>query len=196
MLTQIVNEVRLMTTMLKAVGSGSFPALVQFIGTARASYNTLTSGVRSMTYSLGRIDSEYQELFPSNVPAPGTTVAQHTQALQAWHQEILGAAQIASRQQTDLAILDGHAQQTQSILQQSQAQSGIVGQLELVVQMIGITNAQLALINQTLSTTGRVLTDVAAAGASEQQLSLAKKTDNRAGYTDKGSPVVVPTSLP
>ena len=196
MLTQIFNEVRLMTTMLKAIGSGSFPALVQFIGTARSSYNTLTSGVRSMTYSLGRIDGEYQQLFPANQPAPGTTVAQHAQQYQAWNQEIVGAAQIASRQQTDLALLDSHAQQAQAILEQSQAQDGIVGQLQLVVQMIGITNAQLALINQTLSTTGRVLTDMAAAGASEQQLSLAKKGDNRAGYTDKGAPVVVPTSLP
>jgi conjugal transfer/entry exclusion protein len=196
MLTQIINQVRLMTTMLKAIGSGSFPALMQFIGTTRTSYNTLTSGVRSMTYSLGRIDSEYRQLFPSDQPAAGTTVAQHTQTYQAWHQEIVGAAQVAARQQTDLATLDQHVQQTQSILQQSQSEDGVVGQLQLIAQMIGITNAQLTLINQTLSTTGRVLTDMAAGGASEQQLSLAKKGDHRAGYTDKGPAVTVPTSLP
>jgi len=196
MLSQIVNEVQMMTTMLKAVSSGSFPALVAFINTARSSYNTLTSGVRSMTYTLGRIDNEYEKLFPASQPQPGTTVASHRQQYQAWHQEVIGAAQIASRQQTDLETLDKHASQTQSILQQSQAESGIVGQLQLVAQMIGITNAQLILINQTLSTTGRVLTDMAAAGASEHQLSLAKKDDSRAGYTDKGQPVVVPKSLP
>jgi len=196
MLSQIINEVQMMTTMLKAVGSGSFPALVAFINTARSSYNTLTSGVRSMTYTLGRIDNEYEKLFPASQPMPGTTVASHKQQYQAWHQEVIGAAQIASRQQTDLETLDKHASQTQSILQQSQAESGIVGQLQLVAQMIGITNAQLILINQTLSTTGRVLTDMAAAGASEHQLSLAKKDDSRAGYTDKGQSVVVPKNLP
>ncbi|MGD0679051.1 MAG: hypothetical protein ABSC94_26915 [Polyangiaceae bacterium] len=196
MLTQIVNQVRLMTTMLKAIGSGSFPALVQFIGAARASYSTLTSGVRSMSYSLSRIDGEYQQLFPSDQPPPGTTVAQHTAQYQAWNQEIVGASQIAARQQTDLATLDGHAQQTQTILQQSQAEEGVVGQLQLIAQMIGITNAQLVLINQTLSTTGRVLSDMAASGASEQQLSLAKKGDSRAGYTSRGPSVVVPTTLP
>jgi hypothetical protein len=196
MLTQIASQVQMMTTMLKAVGSGSFPALVAFIGTARTSYNTLTSGVRSMTYSLARIDADYQKLFPADQPSPGTTVAEHRQQYQAWHQEVIGAAQIASRQQTNLATLDKHAEQTQTILQQSQAESGIVGQLQLITQMIGITNAQLVLINQTLSTTGRVLTDMAAAGASEHQLSLAKKDDSRAGYTDKGKPNVVPKSLP
>lgn len=196
MLTQIINEVQMMTTMLKAIESGSFPALMQFIGAARSSYDTLTAGVRSMTYSLGRIDAEYQQLFPSAPPSAGTTVAQHTQQYQAWHAEIVGAAQIAARQQSDLSTLDSHAQQTQSILQQSQGTDGIVGQLQLITQMIGITNAQLVLINQTLSTTGRVLTDMAAASASNQQLSLAKKGDNRAGYTDKGPPVAVPHTLP
>jgi hypothetical protein len=196
MVTQIINQVELMTTMLKAIGSGSFSALVQFINTARNSYTTLTSGVRSMSYTLNRIDSEYQQLFPGDPPPPGSTVAQHTQQYQAWHQEIVGAAQIAARQQTDLATLDAHAQQTQGILQQSQAEDGIVGQLQLLVQMVGITNAQLLLINQTLSTTGRVLTDMAAASASGEQLSLSKKGDHRAGYTDKGAPVVVPHTLP
>jgi hypothetical protein len=196
MVTQIINEVRMMTTMLKAIGSGSFPALVEFIGAARASYGTLTSGVRSMSYSLARIDGEYQQLFPSDPPPPGTTVAQHTQQVQAWQQEIVGASQIAARQQTDLATLDSHAQQTQAILQQSQVEEGIIGQLQLITQMIGITNAQLVLINQTLSTTGRVLTDMAAASASGEQLSLAKKVDNRAGYTNKGPTVVIPHILP
>jgi conjugal transfer/entry exclusion protein len=196
MLTQIINEVQMMTTMLKAVESGSFSALVQFIGAARSSYTTLTAGVQSMSYSLGKIDSEYQQLFPQNPPAAGSTVAGHTQQLQAWHAEVVGAAQIAARQQSDLSTLDDHAQQTQSILQQSPGTDGIVGQLQLITQMIGISNAQLGLINQTLSTTGRVLTDLAATSASEGQLSIAKKSDHRAGYTDKGTPVTVPHTLP
>ena len=196
MLTQIINEVQMMTTMLKAVESGSFPALLQFIGAARSSSDTLTTGVRSMTYSLGKIDTEYQQLFPSNSPGPGTTVAQHTQQYQAWHEEVVGAAQVAARQQSNLSTLDSHAEQTQSILQKSPGTDGIIGQLQLITQMIGITNAQLILINQTLSTTGRVLTDMAATSASQGQLSLAKKGDNRAGYTDKGASVAVPRTLP
>ena len=196
MLTQLINQVNMMTTMLKAVGSGSFPALLNFIAAAHNSYNTLTYGVHSMTYSLARIDAEYKQLFPGDQPAPGTTVAQHKEQYRAWHREVVGASQIAARQQTNLATLDDHAAKTQAILQQSQNADGIVAQLQLITQMIGITNAQLILMNQTLSTTGRVLTDVAASGASERQLSLAKKDDSRAGYTDKGRHVVVPRKLP
>ncbi len=196
MLSQTINQVKLMMTMLQAVGSGSFPALLQFINTARYTYNSLTWGVRSMTYRMQQIDSEYQQLFPSDVPPAGTSVAQHGQTYRAWNQEVIASAQIASRQQSDLAVLDDHAQKTQAILQQSQNAGGVVAQLQLIAQLIGITNAQLILVNQTLSTTGRVLTDMAAAGTSERQLSLAKGDDARAGYTDKGAPVVVPHTLP
>ena len=196
MLTQMVSQVRMMETMLKAVESGSFPALLSFIAQARSTFNMLTFGIRSMTYALSRIDAEFQQLFPGDPPPPGTTVAQHSSQMLAWHQEIIGASQVAARQQTSLAVLDDHAARTQAILQASQAADGMVAQLQLIAQMIGITNAQLILINQTLSTTGRVLTDMAAAGSAERLVSAAKKDDSRVGYTDKGAPVIVPHTLP
>jgi hypothetical protein len=40
------------------------------------------------------------------------------------------------------------------------------------------------------------LTDMSAESASERQLSLGKSDDALQGYTDKGAPVVVPSSLP
>jgi hypothetical protein len=69
-------------------------------------------------------------------------------------------------------------------------------QLQLIAQMIGITNSELLVLNQTLATTGRVLTDMAALSASERQLSLGKSDDVRSGYTDKGLPNAVPSTLP
>ena len=196
MLTQIAYQVGMLKTMLSQVDSGSFTSLVNFIVAARSSYSTLTSGVRSMAYTLSRVDAEYNQLYPPGPPPAGTTVAQHQQQAAAWNQEIVGASQIAARQQTTLSTLDDHANQTSAILQQSQTAGGVVAQLQLVGQLIGITNAQLILINQTLATSSRVLTDMAAAGASERQLSVAKKQDNLANYTDKGAPVVVPSQLP
>jgi hypothetical protein len=108
----------------------------------------------------------------------------------------VGASQVAARQQTSLSNLDRQAAQTQTVLSQAQAGSGVVEELQLIAQMIGITNSELIVLNQTLSTTGRVLTDLAAQGASEKQLSLGKSDDARAGYTDKGLPVPVPSTLP
>ena len=193
---QTVNQVRMMTTLLEQVSKGSFPALIAFINAARSTYNTLTWGVRSMSYQIARIDSEYNSLFPSGAPPSHTLVAQHRAQYQAWNEEVVGASQVAARQQTALSTLDNQATQTQTVLRQSQAASGEIAQLQLIAQMIGITNAELLVLNQTLATTGRVLTDMAAQTASTQQLSLGKSDDARSGYTDKGLPVAVPSTLP
>jgi P-type conjugative transfer protein TrbJ len=196
MVLQIANEIRMMTTMLHQVASGSFPALISFIQNAQSTYNTLTSGVQSMTYRMARIDAEYQKLFPSGAPPPSTTVAQHRSQYLAWNEEVVGAAQIASRQQTTLSTLDSQASQTQKVLQDSKDASGIVEELQLVAQLIGITNSELTLLNQTFATTSRVLTDMAASSASERQLSIGKSDDVRAGYTERGKAVTVPHALP
>jgi P-type conjugative transfer protein TrbJ len=196
LVTQTISQVKMMTTLLEQVGHGSFPALVSFINTARFSFNSLTWGIRSMSYNLSRIDSEYNSLFPSGSPPTNQPVAQHRAQYQAWNQEVVGASQVAARQQTTLSKLDDHATQTQNVLSQSQAASGVVEQLQLIAQLIGITNSELTILNQTLATTGRVLTDMAAATASERNLSLGKSDDARAGYTDKGVPNVVPYTMP
>jgi hypothetical protein len=52
------------------------------------------------------------------------------------------------------------------------------------------------LLNQTFMTTSRVLTDMAAATASERQAAESRKDDAQDGYTDRGDPVVVPHELP
>jgi P-type conjugative transfer protein TrbJ len=196
LVTQTAYQVRMMTTMLEQVSKGSFPALITFINTARFTYNSLTWGIQSMSYQLSRIDSEYNSLFPAGPPPTNTAVAQHRAQYQAWNQEVVGASQVAARQQTSLSTLDNQATQTQAVLKQSQAASGEVVQLQLIAQMIGITNSELLVLNQTLATTGRVLTDMAAQGASEKQLSLGKSDDARSGYTDKGLPNAVPSTLP
>lgn len=196
LVTQTAYQVRMMTTLLEQVSKGSFPALLSFINAARFTYNSLTWGIRSMSYQLARIDSEYNSLFPAGPPPSHTAVLQHRMQYQAWNQEVVGASQVAARQQTSLSTLDSQATQTQSVLKQSQTASGEIDQLQLIAQMIGITNSELLVLNQTLATTGRVLTDIAAQGASEKQLSLGKSDDARDGYTDKGLPNVVPSTLP
>ena len=197
MLTQIAYQVKMLETMIQRLDHPSFASIVSFINTARYSFNSLTWGMKSMSYSLSRIDGEFTQLFPGDPPPPGTTAAQHRQAYQAWHQEVVGAAQVAARQQTSLETLEQHAAKTQDLLSQSDAAGGqVAAQLQVIAQLIGITNTELLVLNQTFSTTGRVLTNMAAVGASERQLSLTKQDDARANYTDKGAPVVVPHTLP
>ncbi len=194
MLSQFVAMVTLMKTELSALESGSFSSLLGFIQSAQASYSTLTSGIQSMAYGIGQINTDFQRLFPSNTS--DIAFAQHDQYYNQWNQEVLAASQVAARQQTVLSTLDNHASQADKVLQQSSNASGEVAQLQTVVQMLRLMQTELITINQSLATTGRVLTDMAAAEGSERQLSRTKKQSSLANYTSRGAAVVVPHKLP
>lgn len=196
MITQAAYQIQMLETMAKALKHPSFASVMQFIGSARMAFNSLMWGIRSLTYTLNRLDSEFNQLFPSDHPAHAP-VAQHQEQYRQWHQEIVASSQIASRQQTTVSSLDEHAAKMQDLVQQSESQSGAtVAQLQIIVQSLAVIAGELINLNQTLATTGRVLTDVAAAEASGQLLSAQKKDDHRANYTYKGTPNIVPSKLP
>jgi P-type conjugative transfer protein TrbJ len=197
MVTQLTYQVKMLETMVKNLDHASFLQIVSFINTARYTLNSLTWGVRSMGFTLARIDGEFKQLFAGDKPPPGTTAAEHRQAYQAWHQEVVGSAQVASRQHTSMENLEQHASKTQDLLSKSDAHSGeVASQLQILCQLIGVTNTELLTLNQTLATTGRVLTSMAAAGSQERLHALARQDDARANYTDKGLPVPVPHDMP
>ena len=104
----------------------------------------------------------------------------------------MGASQVAARQQTALSTLDNQATQTQDVLRQSQAASGEIQQLQLIAQMIGITNSELLVLNQTLATTGRVLTDMAAPWTRPSGSCRSARATMRAGIHGQGRAHVGP----
>jgi P-type conjugative transfer protein TrbJ len=194
MITNMVQMVAYMKQELSALKSGDLLALVSFIETAKMSYNQLTNGVQSMAYTIGAIDTDFHRLFPSSTS--GSTAAQHTQYYQTWNNEVLAASQIAARQQTVLSTLDDQATQADKVLSQSENASGVVAQLQTVVEMLRLMQGQLITINQTLATASRVLADMAATEAANSALSQSKKQSSLAGYTNRGAPVSVPHTLP
>jgi P-type conjugative transfer protein TrbJ len=194
MVEQVVEQVRLMRTMISGLDASSFAALTELLREAETTHDTLTAGIRSMSYSLGRIDSEFRELFPSDPHA--ATFDEHAAYYSRWNQEVLAAAQIASRQQTVIGKLGDSAAKAREIAQQSQNAPGEVAQLQLIVQMLSILHTQLLTLNQTLATTGRVLTDIGAGSASASQLSQAKRQTSLSNYTSRGDPVRVPSRMP
>ena len=104
---------------------------------------------------------------------------------------------MAARQQTSLSTLDSQASQTQAVLQQSQAATGEIQQLQLIAQMIGITNSELLVLepdarNDRSCADGHGRRRARPIGS----LSLGKSDDARAGYTDKGAPDAVPSTMP
>ena len=194
MISNMVNMIKLMNTELSALSHGNLMALWAFIQTARMAYGQLTNNIHSMAYTMNAIDADFKKLFPqdtSNIP-----VAQRAQYYNSWNTEVLSASQIAARQQTVLSTLDQQASQADTVLQNSQNASGVVAELQTVVQMLRLMEGQLLTINQSLATAGRVLADMAAAEASNRQMSETTKQNSLAGYTNAGPSVIVLHRLP
>jgi P-type conjugative transfer protein TrbJ len=194
MISNMVAMVNSMKTALSALSSGDFNALLGFLQTAQMSYGQLTGGVQSMSYKMGAIDSDFQQLYPSSMSS--MSYGQRDQVYANWNNELLGAAQIAARQQTILSTLEQQANKADDVVQQSQNASGEVAQMQAIVEMLRLMQTQLVTINQSLATSNRVLADIAASQASNHQLSRAKKQTSLAGYTSRGAPVNVPHRLP
>lgn len=193
MVTQVVEQVRLLKTLISGLDSRSFAAVTEVLRDAERTQAALTTGIQSMSYSLQRIDDEFGALYPSD---PRPSLEQRTVYYARWNQEVLAASHVAARQQSLIEKLGDRANEARDLVVQSQNAAGEIGQLQLVVQMLSIMHAQLLTIDQTLATTGRVLTDMSATSASASQLSLAKKADSLSNYTSRGDPVRVPIRLP
>ena len=184
LVTQTVYEVKMMTTMLEQVSKGSFPALVSFINTARFTFNSLTWGIQSMRLPSSRgstpstTPSFLRALRRAARPCRSTGRSTRPGTRRSW---VRRRWRRASKRRSRRSTRTPPRRRRYSANRKPPC--GEVEQLQLVAQMIGITNSELLVLNQTLATTGRALTDLAAQSASEA-LSLGKGDDARAGYTD------------
>lgn len=193
-LTQLEFEVQLMRTLLSSLDAGSYDGVQRLLTGTSANYGSLTQDITALGYTLDAVNRDYRTVYPSDFrTAPA---ASFDGTSNRWQTEILSAALVAARAQGSLAALQANTDEAVAILQASRAANGDVAQLQAAVQMLGVMQGQLNTLIQALVTTGRVEADVAAATASEKQLSREKRQRNLDGYTDRGAPVQVMSSLP
>jgi hypothetical protein len=74
--------------------------------------------------------------------------------------------------------------------------AGEVRLLQSIAQILGVMQSQMSTIVQLLSTSGRVLADMAAAHAGGDMLTREAKARRREGYTNPGRPARVLGKLP
>jgi conjugal transfer/entry exclusion protein len=180
--------------MLSRLDPQSFQDLITVLESNELSYEELTSDVSAMGHTLMNVNAEFQKVYASsyeNVPTD-----RFDGVYTRWQKEILGSAQIAARSQATLSTLAKNAAQAKGILQRSAQATGEVAQMQAVVQMLGVMQAQSNAVLQSLTTTGRVLTSATATTASERQLAREKKQRSLAGYTKRGAPVPDVRKLP
>src|SRR5262249_17784946 len=149
--------------------------------------------VQSIGYRLQSIDREYKAVYRQRIR--GAPPSSYNAMYSSWQMEILASAQVAERAQTNLATLEEKSAEAKRIVHSSASTEGVVGQLQLILQMLGLIEQDLVALQRTLDTGSRVATNVAATGASEKQLIQERKRLNTENYTSRGTPAPVPSRL-
>ena len=193
-LTQLMNQVQMMQTMLSRLDPASYNALLALITDTQLSYNELVNGVNSIGYTLQGVNADFKTTFPTDFSK--TAIADFDAHYNQWQSQIWSSTLVAARAQSVLSTLRHNANSAASIMASSASAKGEVAQLQAVVQMLGVMQSQSNSLIMSLATTGRVIATTASVSASERQLAREKKKRSLQDYTKRGAPVTVPNKLP
>jgi conjugal transfer/entry exclusion protein len=137
----------------------------------------LTSDIRSISYSIDTVTTQFETLFPNQEAAAHVDPSDVPALQSSWDQEIQQSGLAAARAQTALSRIDSNTRSAMAILERSKATTGgtsdegsKLAKLQALVQMLGIVNSDLTTLATTLAASERVNSEVAAAEASEQAL--------------------------
>jgi P-type conjugative transfer protein TrbJ len=194
MLVTLKEQLDAMNTMLSNLDSSAFDSVSSIVTNTDFSLDALSGDVASMGYTLQSVNSQFLTLYGGSGYAALPT-AQFDALYGKWEDEVLSSAQVAARSQATLSTLESSATEAAAILSRSQNSDGQVAQMQSIVQMLGLMQAQNGAVIQSLATTGRVLTSSAARTAAEKQLSREKKRRHLLNYTYRG-PDVAPMTMP
>ncbi len=118
MLNSLQSQIAMMRTMLSHLSVSSFSDVMRTIRSSQLAYNVLAGHVRSIEYTINSVNQRYHQIFPDDVSMAKPAEMRATAA--GWHQETLGAAQVAQRSQATLSTIQSNTDQATAFLAKAQ----------------------------------------------------------------------------
>jgi conjugal transfer/entry exclusion protein len=195
-LQSLQGQSQLLSQFLRGQPQGELTLVASLLEGTQASYANLLGNLQTIGYTITAVNAAYGNTFPNTDSFQAMPSTQFPTTDSGWQNEILASSEIAARSQSSLADTQTLTEAATQILQATGSSDSEVGQLQLILQMLGVVQSQMTMLVQNLTTTGRALVETGAATASERQLSTEQKRRNRLNYTSRGNPVSVPNSMP
>ncbi len=199
-LTSILQALQSQTQLIQQWMKGQPQGEIEFasglLQGAETSYASLIGNLQTIGYTIGAVNGDYETTFPNTSDLQSMQSSQFPQVESGYQNEILASSEIAARSQSSLEDAQTLTELAKQILAYTGNTDSEVGQLQLILQMLGVVQSQMTMLVQNLTTTGRALTDTGAANASERQMSDERKRRNRENYTSRGASVSVPNQMP
>ena len=148
----------------------SYQSVRNLLAVNDVNYESLIRDVRSMGYSFERVNTRFRQLFPDDQAVKNMRPDQLAATSREMNQEIHASALVAARSQTTLRSIEQNNSEAQNILNRSAGNGSQVAQLQSAIQMLGLIHQTLVGINQTMSASGRVTSNVAVRAATERRM--------------------------
>lgn len=157
-------------------------------------HQLITQNVRTIGYRIETVSRQFEALFPDEEAVQNTDPADLANVTRDWDEEIHQSALAASRAQSVLSRIERNTAWAEESLQQSQLatredRGSLVAKLQAMLHLIGVVNSDLNALATTLAATERVNTGIAAAAASESELSLLRRRNFVSRYAREPSTI-------
>jgi P-type conjugative transfer protein TrbJ len=133
-------------------------------------YVSLLRDVQSMGYSLERVNARFRQLYPTDDAVKNMSPDQLRATSREMNQEVRSSALVAARSQSTLRTIEANNTEARNILDRSAGNGSQVAQLQSAVQMLGLIHQNLVDINQMMSASSRVTSNVAVRAATERSM--------------------------
>ena len=195
-LSTLQGQTQLVLQLLKGQPQGELDLVGGLLQSAQTNYTSLLGNLQTIGYTIGAVNGNYSQTFPNTSSYQGMPQTGYPDVESGWQNEVLASSEIAARSQSSISNTEELTDLAKQILQLSGSTEGEVGQLQLILQILGVVQSQMTMLVQNLATTGRAMVETGAATASERQLSTERRRRNRLIYTSRGAPVSVPSQMP
>lgn len=180
--TQVATTLQQVEALRKAalqLDPRSYQSVMNLLSGNGVDFLALTADLRSMGYSVDRVNQRYRVLFPDEQAMRNMTPEQFKTAGKDMNDEIYSSALVAARAQTSLRNIEANNIEARNILSRSEGNDSQVAQLQSALQMLGVIHQNLVSITQTLSSAGRVTSNVAVTRVTHRRMAGERRSRRR-----------------
>ncbi len=196
--TQIQNQIMQYEAMLQSLRSldqQTFNQVRVLLQMQTEEYNQLFSDLNTIGYSLGQIETEFNQLFPQGSDWNNIDFSQFEQYFRDWNGELKESAEKSMEAQTLVSKTQQYNDEINDILARSAGAEGEVRQLQAQNQMTAVLSQQLVDLTTTLATSGRVSATLAARAAAQEDASIEIKRRAVQGWGGDRTQRQAPTAM-
>jgi P-type conjugative transfer protein TrbJ len=181
-IAQVKSQVDYLRNAARTLDPRSYRTIGALLDGDPVTLGAITRDVDTIGYTLDSVNRRFNRLFPDEAAVRNMRPAEHAETSRQMNRELHGSALVAYRAQSNLSTVEANHAQAKAILQRSDADDSQVAQIQSAIQMLALVHDNLTNITQTVATAGRVSSDIAAAGVTDNRIAAERRRQQIEGF--------------